>query len=183
MRFALFASYNGSILESLLENGFDVALIITNNPDAFVLQKAKRLGIPHHIVNEKLYGKDYHDKILSLLESYAIGCILLAGYMKKIDAKVLRRFPKRIVNSHPSLLPKYGGKGMYGRRVHEAVIASKEAKSGVTVHFVEEEYDSGEIILQKELFIDPAWSVEQLETKVKKLEKEAVIEALATICR
>ena len=183
MKLALFASYNGSILESVLQNGFTVALIVTNNTDAFVIEKANRYAIPCYVVNEKLYGKDYHDKILSLLESHDIDTVLLAGYMKKIDPTVLRRFPKRIINSHPSLLPKFGGKGMYGRKVHEAVIAAKETKSGVTVHFVEEEYDTGEIILQKELPIDPAWDARKLETEVKKLEKEAVIEALKTICR
>ena len=181
MNIALFASYNGSVLEPLLDAGFDVGLIITNNSNAPVIQKAQANGIPCEVVNERLYGGEVTKTILQKLGEYDIDLILLAGYMKMLPEELVDRYKKRIVNSHPSLLPKFGGAGMYGRYVHEAVIEAGEKVSGVSVHYVEPEYDSGEIILQKSIEVDPSWGASQLEAAVKKIEPKAVIEALQRI--
>lgn len=178
MKIALLASGNGSVLESLLEAGYSVELIVTNNTNAPVREKAQKLEIACEVVNEKRYPNGVDAKLLELLEVYGIDWIVLAGYMKRLSPLVISKYRRRIVNSHPSLLPKYGGKGMYGRRVHEAVIASGEDVSGVSVHFVDEEYDSGEIILQKVVPIKPHWDAASLEEEVKKVEKSALVEAL-----
>ena len=181
LNIAIFASHNGSVLESLLDAGFNVKLIITNNSDAPVIQKAHRNGIACEVVNERLYPNKVTQTILNKLEAYDIDLIILAGYMKMLPKELVKRYRNRIVNSHPSLLPKFGGAGMYGRRVHEAVVAAGERESGVSVHYVEEEYDSGEIILQKSLEVDPLWDAALLEAAVKEIEPAAVIEALRKI--
>ncbi len=177
MRIALFASYNASVLESILSKGHEVVLIITNNANANVIERAKRLGIVCEVVNDTLY-EDPTLKMLELLEKSHCELVVLAGYMKLLDERIVQAYQRRIINSHPSLLPKFGGKGMYGRRVHEAVIAAKERYSGVSVHYVSSEYDKGELILQKKLQVDPNWDAKRLESAVKQLEKEAVTEAL-----
>ena len=181
MNIALFASYNGSVLEPLLDAGFDVGLIITNNSNAPVIQKAYTHGIPCEVINERLYPGSVTQTILKKLGEHEIDLIVLAGYMKMLDDALIERYKKRIVNSHPSLLPKFGGAGMYGRYVHEAVVQAGERSSGVSVHYVEKEYDSGEIILQKSIEVDPSWDASQLEAVVKKIEPKAVIEALQWI--
>ena len=181
LKIALFASHNGSVLEPILQAGFDVQLVITNNSNAPVIQKAARYDIACEVVNEKLYPEGATEAILKKLDEKEIDLIVLAGYMKMLSGKLVKRYQKRIINSHPSLLPKYGGEGMYGRYVHEAVIAASERESGVSVHFVEEEYDSGEIILQKRVKVDPSWDAATLEAAVKKIEPDALIEALRKI--
>ncbi len=181
MNIAIFASHNGSILEPLLQAGFDVKLVITNNTDAPVIKKALQKGITCEVVNERLYLTGVTRTILEKLQEHNIDLIVLAGYMKMLPEELVKRYRNRIVNSHPSLLPKFGGAGMYGRRVHEAVVAAGERESGVSVHYVEEEYDSGEIILQKSLEVDPLWDAALLEAAVKEIEPAAVIEALRKI--
>ena len=178
MNIALFASHNGSVLEPILRAGFDVRFIMTNNTNAPVIQKAAEHGIACEVINERLYPGKVTQKILEKLEEHEIDLIVLAGYMKMLPSELIQRYNRRIINTHPSLLPKFGGAGMYGRYVHEAVIEAKEKQSGVTVHYVDEEYDSGEIILQKSLTVDPQWDAKQLEAAVKQIEPDALIEAL-----
>jgi len=185
-KLALLASYNGSVLEPILEAISDkklpleVSLIISNNTNAAVLTKAKKYQIPHALINKQT-SKDPDSTLFEILKKEAIDIILLAGYMKKVPPLLTENF--FILNSHPALLPNYGGKGMYGRYVHEAVIRNRESKSGVTVHRVNEEYDSGALILQKSCMVDKDETVQTLEAKVKKLEKEAVVEALELCLR
>ncbi len=181
MNIALFASHNGSVLEPLLRAGFNIKLIITNNSNASVIQRAQANGIVCEVVNERLYPHRVTGTILEKLEEHDIDLVILAGYMKKISKELIRRYPRRIVNTHPSLLPKFGGTGMYGRKVHEAVLAAGERESGVSAHFVDEEYDSGEIILQRRLRVDPSWDAEKLEAAVKQIEPAVLIEALQRI--
>ena len=180
-KLAILASYNGSVLEPILEAikdkklPLEVTLIISNNANATVLTKAKKYQIPHALINTQT-SKDPDSALFDILEKESINIVLLAGYMKKIPAALTQSF--FILNSHPALLPNYGGKGMYGRHVHEAVINNREKESGITVHRVNEAYDEGAIILQKSCFLSEDETVASLEEKVKKLEKEAVIEAL-----
>lgn len=181
---AIFASYNASALDSIQkavdERNLDlnVALIITNNSNANVLNKGVKYNIPHFVVNDKLH-ENVDETIIKLLDEHSCEYIFLAGYMKKISSILTNRY--KIINSHPALLPNYGGKGMYGRYVHEAVVANGEKISGVTIHHVNENYDEGGIILQKSLELNENENAESLESRIKELEQTAIIEALQKI--
>ena len=181
MNLAILASHNGSALETIYEAiqknalPLNLKLIISNNSDAKVLQKAKHYNIKHEVINAK-YFKDPDHAIFELLKNENISIIFLAGYMKKLSPLITQNF--QIINSHPALLPKFGGSGMYGRFVHEAVIANREKISGVTIHEVNENYDEGKIILQKSLNILPNETAKELEQRIKELEKSAIIEGL-----
>jgi len=184
-KIAIFASHNGTIFDTLYEESlsnlsdisspFQIALVISNNSIAKILEKAKDKNISNYVVNGSLYD-DVDKEILRLLKKHDCEYILLAGYMKKISPVLANNF--FIINSHPALLPDFGGSGMYGRFVHEAVIKSGVQKSGVTIHRVNENYDEGEIILQKTVLLDVNETVDSLENKIKELEKKAVLEAL-----
>lgn len=184
-KIGILASYNGSgfetIQKAINEKILDakVVVVITNNSNAGVLEKAESYNIPYFVINDKRYpGQDIDDKISRLLLEFGCDYIFLSGYMKKIESKLLSAFPNKIINTHPAILPsQYGGKGMYGRFVHEAVIKNKEKKSGVTIHYVNEVYDEGEKILVKELLLDENETVDSLENRIKELEKEAIVEA------
>ena len=176
---AILASYNGSGFKAIHEASlnkeidFKVVLVISNNSDAKALQSAKEYGIESFVVNSKTDSLP-DDKIEKLLKKFECEYVFLSGYMKKLSADLTKKF--KIINSHPSLLPKYGGEGMYGRFVHEAVINGKEKYSGVTVHEVNEKYDEGKVILQKRLTINENEDVDSLESRVKKLELETIVE-------
>ncbi|MEZ4693654.1 MAG: phosphoribosylglycinamide formyltransferase [Aliarcobacter sp.] len=184
-KIGILASYNGSgfetIQKAIQNNEFDakVVVIITNNTNAGVLQKAQSYNIPHFIINDKRYpNENLDEKITKLLLEFECDYIFLSGYMKKIESKLLSAFPNKIINTHPAILPSiYGGVGMYGRFVHEAVIKNGEKKSGVTIHYVNEVYDEGEKILVKELELEEDETVDSLENRIKELEKEAIVEA------
>ena len=184
-KIGILASYNGSgfetIQKAINEKILDakVVVVITNNSNAGVLEKAESYNIPYFVINDKRYpGQDIDDKITRLLLEFGCDYIFLSGYMKKIESKLLSAFPNKIINTHPAILPsQYGGKGMYGRFVHQAIIENKEKKSGVTIHYVNEVYDEGEKILVKELLLDENETVDSLENRIKELEKEAIVEA------
>ena len=148
-KMAVFASGTGSNAVNLV-NYFskkktgEIALLLSNNPNAPVLEKMKTLGVPAIVVTKEAFQDSSY--MLSLLNDYGISFIVLAGFLKMIPAYLIKAFENRMVNIHPALLPKYGGKGMYGMRVHEAVSAAKEKLSGITIHFVNERYDEGRII-------------------------------------
>lgn len=188
-RIGVLASYNGSGFETIqkaIENkelDAQVVTIITNNSNAGVIEKAKSYNIPYFIINDKRYPEQNIDeKIANLLLEFKCDYIFLSGFMKKIESKLLQAFTNKIINTHPALLPsQYGGKGMYGKFVHEAVIKNGEKKSGVTIHFVNEVYDDGEIILKKELEIASDETAQSLETKIKELETTTIIEAFKKI--
>jgi phosphoribosylglycinamide formyltransferase 1 len=179
-RIGILASHNGSGLDALYQGinhkliDAEISLVISNNSDAQVLQKAHQYNIDSFVINQSKYDLP-DEKIFELFTKYQCDYIFLSGYMKKLSSGLTNHFT--IINSHPALLPKYGGKGMYGRYVHEAVIKNKEIKSGATIHYVNEEYDQGEFILQKELPIALNETPESLEVKIKSLEKKAIIEA------
>jgi phosphoribosylglycinamide formyltransferase-1 len=184
IKVAVLASHNGSGFNALYEAvnkkelGIELALVISNNQNALVLQSAADYAIDNFVVNSKTDA--YPDeKIALLLKEYGCNYVFLSGYMKKLSANLTREF--NIINSHPALLPKYGGEGMYGRYVHEAVIQNREKHSGVTIHKVNENYDDGEILLQKKLTLDEDESVGSLEKKIKKLEQLSIIELFKNI--
>ncbi|MBR4882530.1 MAG: phosphoribosylglycinamide formyltransferase [Bacteroidales bacterium] len=179
---AIFASGNGSNAQNLIkffnfgENGgkdskncASVKIIICNKPDAYVLTRAKNLNIPH-VVLKKEELTTSPQKLLQLLKEQRTDYIVLAGYLLKIPAELIQEYPGRIINIHPALLPAYGGKGMYGRHVHEAVIAAKEKESGITIHLVDTNYDSGKILLQARCSVDPEDTPDTLADKIHQLE-------------
>ena len=184
-KIGILASYNGSgfetIQKAILDKKLDakVVVVITNNTNAGVLEKAESYNIPNFIINDKRYpNQDIDEKITKLFLELECDYIFLSGYMKKIGLDILNAFPNKIINTHPAILPSiYGGKGMYGKFVHEAVIKNGEKKSGVTIHYVNEVYDEGEKILVKELQIAQDETVDSLDSRIKELEKEAIVEA------
>lgn len=184
-RIGILSSHNGSGFNTIQEAceekiiNAQVVLVISNNSNAKVLENAKKKQIPNFIVNTKTSpNEDLDKKITNLMEEFKVDYIFLSGYMKKIEKNLLSAFENRIINSHPALLPKFGGKGMYGSYVHKAVINANENRSGCTIHFVNENYDEGEYILQKDFLLDENETVDSLENKIKKLESKAIVEAL-----
>ena len=180
----ILASHNGSgfeaIHKAILENELDIniSLVISNNTNAVVLQNAKKYNLTNFLVNSKT-DENPDEKIYALLKEYKCDYLFLSGYMKKLSSDIINSF--KVLNSHPSLLPKYGGIGMYGRFVHEAVIINRELESGVTIHEVSEEYDEGKILLQNRLILSENESVDSLEAKIKNLEKSAIVEVLKNV--
>ena len=188
-KIGILASYNGSGFETIQKAIEDkildakVVVIITNNSSAGVLEKAKKYEIDSFIINSKLFPNENLDlKITNILKDYGCDYIFLSGYMKKIEENLLKTFPNKIINTHPAILPSiYGGAGMYGSFVHEAVIKNGEKKSGVTIHYVNENYDEGEKILIKELELSSNETAKTLENRIKELEKVAIVEAFKKV--
>ena len=172
-KLAIFASGSGSNAENICNyfsgsSDIEVALICTNKRDAFIVKRANKLNIPVYIFTKYELNNfvDLHKK----LQSIDVDVIILAGFLLKLPTIMVDNYPNRIINIHPSLLPKYGGKGMYGRNIHKAVIENKETESGISVHFVNKNYDEGEIILQKKCAISANETIETLIQKIHKLE-------------
>ena len=183
-KLGILASHNGSgfnaIYKAILEKELDIqiTLVVSNNTNAVVLQNAQKHSLNNFLVNSKT-DENPDEKIYSLLKEHECEYIFLSGYMKKLSSKIINEF--KVLNSHPSLLPKYGGSGMYGKFVHQAVIKNAEKESGVTIHEVCEEYDEGKILLQKKLTLSQGESVDSLELKIKQLERTAIVEVLKNV--
>ena len=172
-RLAVFGSGAGTNAENICayfsnSTSVVVACICTNNKDAFIVKRAKKLNIP--IIYTTKNDLFCFSLLHKTLKNYSIDYIVLAGFLLKLPLKMVESYPEKIINIHPSLLPKYGGKGMYGRNVHRAVLKNKERKSGITIHFVNENYDSGRVILQKTCVISDFETIESLESKIRNLE-------------
>lgn len=185
IKIGILSSHNGSgfdaIWQACQENRLNatVELVVSNNSDAQVIQKAKERNITSEVVNSKRFpDEDLDAKITKLFLEHECNYIFLSGYMKKLEPLLINTFDNRIINAHPALLPKFGGQGMYGINVHKAVLSANEKESGCTIHFVNEEYDEGEYLLQKSVKITKNETVESLENKIKSLESVAIIEAL-----
>ncbi|ALL08076.1 phosphoribosylglycinamide formyltransferase [Pedobacter sp. PACM 27299] len=172
-RIAIFASGSGSNAQKLMEHfkhhpEAEIALVLTNNPDAYVLQRADNFEIPSHIFDRNEF---YHtEKIIGLLKNLEIDLIVLAGFLWLIPKNLIQEYPGRIVNIHPAILPKFGGKGMYGDHVHYAVMAAKEPEGGITIHYVDENYDEGEYIYQAKYKIEKDDNLEMIKFKGQQLE-------------
>ena len=172
-RIAIFASGSGSNAQKLMEHfksssEAEIALVLTNNPDAYVLQRADNFEIPSHIFDRHEFYNT--DDVADLLKNLDIDLIVLAGFLWLIPQKLINEYPGRIINIHPAILPKFGGKGMYGDHVHLAVIAAKEAEGGITIHYVDANYDEGEFIYQAKYRIDPTDNLEMIKFKGQQLE-------------
>jgi phosphoribosylglycinamide formyltransferase-1 len=174
-RIAVFASGSGSNAQRISEyftgTGMaEISVIYTNNPDAYVLERAKILGIPSVLFNRDTFYNT--PSVLSDLKRREIDWIVLAGFLWLVPGYILQAFPDKIINIHPALLPAYGGKGMYGMKVHEAVIDSGDKQSGITIHYVNEHYDEGDIIFQARCTVDDEDTPEMLAAKIHELEYE-----------
>ncbi|MFT6815321.1 MAG: phosphoribosylglycinamide formyltransferase-1 [Sphingobacteriales bacterium] len=170
---AIFASGSGSNAQKIIEyldekDDAEVTLVLSNNSDAFVLERADNFEIPTHVFSRNEFYKE--ESVLDLLIRLDIDLVVLAGFLWLIPKYILDSFPSRIVNIHPALLPKYGGKGMYGKKVHQAVLDAGEKGSGVTIHYVNDIYDEGEIIGQHECPIETGETLDSLAFKVHQLE-------------
>ena len=146
----------------------EVVLICTNNKDAFIVSRAKKLNIP--VVFTSKTDLLRFEGLAKTLKNYAVDYIVLAGFLLKIPSKMISSYPNKIINLHPSLLPKYGGKGMYGSNVHEAVLENKETETGITIHLVNQNYDEGKIIKQYVCGVSKTENLSSLENKIHKLE-------------
>jgi phosphoribosylglycinamide formyltransferase-1 len=181
----LFASGSGSNAEKIIQHfksnpNVSIVAIFSNNVNAKVLERAKSHSIHNEIIPKSVLETDeFAEKIYKLKPDL----IVLAGFLLKFPSKIITSLPNKIINIHPALLPKYGGKGMYGRFVHQAVLENKEIKTGITIHYVNENYDEGTFIFQKEVSINDCTTAEEIANKVLELEHQffpKVIEKLIT---
>ncbi len=175
VKIALFASGSGTNVENIVKyfNGKTTAkpvCVLCNKPDAFVLERAKRLGLDSMTFNRT----DFNDgkKIMEYLKKYEVDMIVLAGFLWLIPQYLINAFPNRIVNIHPALLPKFGGKGMYGMHVHEAVKQNGETETGITIHLIDGNYDKGNTVFQAKVQVSPTDSPDDIANKVHALEYE-----------
>ena len=176
MNLAVFASGNGSNAENIITHFSGsataaVKLVISNKADAYVLERAKAKGVPAIVMPREELTSETPAALLETLKQHNIGYIILAGYLLKIPAALTESYKGRIINIHPALLPKFGGKGMYGMHVHRAVIEAREAESGITIHLVDAVYDNGKTLFQATCPVLPEDTPEQLATKIHVLEQ------------
>lgn len=173
-RIAIFASGSGSNAENIVNyfsdnEKIDVVFILTNNPHAKVIERAKKLDVPCKILNKiELQESEVFLKMLINEVDY----IILAGFLWLVPKRIIDQFPNKIINIHPALLPKYGGKGMFGMNVHRAVVDNQEKETGITIHFVNEQYDKGAIIFQKSFLVKKDDTAERVASKIHQLEYE-----------
>jgi phosphoribosylglycinamide formyltransferase-1 len=173
MNIAIFVSGNGTNCENLIRHfqTSDVArveLVISNRADAFALQRAQRLGVETAVIKKADFGIE--ENVMPLLRKHNIDYVVLAGFLLIVPDFILKEYDGKILNIHPSLLPKYGGKGMYGHHVHEAVKAAGETETGITIHRVSNVCDGGEIVKQFKVALSPEDTVDDIETKIHQLE-------------
>jgi formyltetrahydrofolate-dependent phosphoribosylglycinamide formyltransferase len=155
---------------------------MSNNSDSGALEIARKNNIPaFHLSERKFHKESFEESLLDLLNQFNPDLIVLAGYMKLIPEKVIKKFSNKIINIHPALLPKFGGQGMYGMNVHKAVFEAGEKKSGVTIHIVNEEYDRGKIIFQKEVDISECKSPEEIANRILQVEHQVYPEVIQKI--
>ena len=183
-KIAVFASGSGTNAENIAKYFADsqnikVVLVVSNNPVAGVHDRVNRLGIPSVTYTKEALAEG--SEIVKKLAEYEVGWIVLAGYLKKISEPILHAFPQKIVNIHPALLPKHGGKGMYGMRVHEAVVAAGDDASGITIHYANENYDEGQIIFQAHCPVLPNDTPDDVAAKVHALEYKYYPEVIESI--
>jgi phosphoribosylglycinamide formyltransferase-1 len=169
----IFASGKGRNAENIMRHfksaaDVHIAALLTNNSDADVVQKAKQYGVPVKAFSRKEFYEG--DDILNFLLNKNPALIVLSGFLWLVPENIIRAFPRRIINIHPALLPKFGGKGMFGGSVHQRVIESGEKESGITIHYVDESYDEGDVIFQKQCPVESTDTPESLAEKIHKLE-------------
>lgn len=189
MRIGALASHGGTNLQAIMDAckrgalNAEVAVVISNNSGATALRRARAEGIPALHLSRAAHPQpdDLDNAICGALERHRVDIVLLAGYMRPVGPATLARYRNRVLNSHPALLPKFGGKGMYGSRVHQAVVAAGETETGVTIHIVDEQYDHGPRIAQCRIPALPNEGAADLEERVKRRERRFWVETLARV--
>lgn len=174
LKLAVFASHEGSNMQSIIDASksgtllAEVVCIISNNSDSGALKRAAKEGIPGYHISSKNFPDEnlFTDELIKILKKHNVDLIILAGYMKIIPQKLITEYKNKILNIHPALLPKFGGKGMYGMNVHRAVIDAREKESGPTVHIVDEIYDNGKILFQRKVKVEENDTPDSLAAKV-----------------
>ena len=174
-KLAIFASGSGSNAQNICNyfanhSDVKVVLICTNNPDAFIVKRAKKLNIPITFITKT--ELNYFINLYKKLQNAEVDFIILAGFLLRLPTIMVEKYPNHIINIHPSLLPKYGGRGMYGDTVHKAVLKNKEIESGISIHFVNQNYDEGELILQEKCSVSSNETLETLAAKIHQLERK-----------
>ena len=181
----IFASGSGTNAENIIlyfknNNKVKVVAVFSNNPNALVIEKANKLKVPTFVFSREELKSEV---ILQKLNDFKVDLIVLAGFLWQFPESIILSYTNKIINIHPALLPKYGGKGMYGMNVHKSIFDNKEADTGITIHYVNENYDEGKIIFQKSVAVDKCKSAEEIAAKIHELEMEnfpKVIEKLLT---
>lgn len=173
VKIAIFGSGSGTNAENIIRyfkssRLAEVVLVLSNKTDAYILERAKIHNIPGVVCVKNDFQNV--DNLFPLLEKYQVDFVVLAGFLLQIPAALIHRYPNKIINIHPALLPKFGGKGMYGNKVHEAVLAAGEKESGITIHYIDEHYDSGSIISQITCEVMPTDTPQSLAERVHELE-------------
>ena len=189
IRLGFLASHNGSTMQAIVDACIsnlikaDPVVLISNNSSSGAMTRARQMNIPFHHLSSGTHPnfEDLDKAITKTLKKYSVDLVLLTGYMKKIGSYTIDNFKNRIINSHPSLLPKHGGTGMYGREIHKKVLESGDITTGATIHFVESNYDSGQIIQQIKIPVSSSDSIDTLEEKVKFQEKRLYIDSISKI--
>lgn len=186
LRLGILVSGGGTNLQSVIDavvNGTlksQIVCVISNKEEAYGLERARKHNIPAYFINPKEEG--YDEELLKLLKEEKVDLVVLAGYLKILNQDLINAYRERIINIHPSLLPKFGGKGFYGLHVHKAVIAAGEKESGATVHYVDTGVDTGKIILQKKLTIEPDETPEHLQKRIlDQIEHKILVEAIQNL--
>ncbi|MEP6734306.1 MAG: phosphoribosylglycinamide formyltransferase [Chryseolinea sp.] len=172
-KLAVFASGSGTNAQEIINYfknhaSIEVALVLSNSPDAFVLTRASDSKVPSKVFNKQTYRES--EQVLDWLKEYQVTHVVLAGFLWLVPTYLLQAYPHRIINIHPALLPKYGGKGMYGMRVHEQVKSSGDIETGITIHLVDENYDEGKVLFQAQCLVAPEDTPETIANKVHDLE-------------
>ena len=173
-RLSIFVSGNGTNLQCIAEyfadnKDVEIVNVVCNNPKAYSIERAKKLGIPLRMITKEEFKSE---AFIKEMQDLHVDLIVLAGFLWKLPENLVKAFPKKIVNIHPALLPKYGGKGMYGHHVHEAVVAAGEQESGITIHIVDHHYDRGTTLFQARCTVTPEDTPDTLAAKIHLLEKE-----------
>lgn len=190
-RLVILASGQGRVFAALaqacseLHLPLEIVGLIASRPNIGAQEVARSYGIAEAVINKRDFAseQEWDKQLCEQIEGWSADWVLLSGYLTKLGPIVLEAFKNRIVNTHPSLLPKYGGKGMYGRKVHEAVLAAGDKVTGVSLHLVTEDYDEGPILAQQEVAVRPGDTPESLEMRVVEAEKRFVVETLTALCR
>ena len=191
LRLGVLASHGGSNLQAVMDAckqgrlAAKVCVVISNNSGSRALERARREQVPAYHLSQVTHpsDRDLEEAILNVLGEHGTDLVLLAGYMKRLGRRILSRYRGSVLNLHPGLLPRFGGKGMYGRSVHEAVLASGERVTGVTIHLVDEEYDHGPIVAQTEVPVLQGDTAESLSERVLRREHQFCVETLERISR
>lgn len=173
IRLAVFVSGGGTNLENIInyfsaDEQVEVSMVVSNKADAYALQRAKNHGIPNVVISRKQFAEDEATVMATVKDC---DFIILAGFLVKVPDYLIDAYPKRIINIHPALLPKYGGKGMYGHHIHEAVKAAGEKETGITIHFVNNELDAGEHIAQFKVALSDEDTADTIAAKIHELEQ------------